>query len=75
MNTSPFPFRLFPPSVQSSTSYSLNSRNDVLFLNMRSRQDCGHTSAIPALGRWKQKDQESKVILGSIVTLRLTWAT
>jgi hypothetical protein len=30
---------------------------------------------IPAFERWRQENQEFKVILGSIVILRLAWAT
>jgi hypothetical protein len=32
-------------------------------------------SAVPALRIWRQKDQESKVILGCIASLKLAWAT
>jgi hypothetical protein len=36
-----------------------------------------HTYVIPALGKWRQKDEQSSrpVLLGSIVNLRPGWAT
>jgi hypothetical protein len=36
---------------------------------------CGGSHLQPALGEWRQEDQEIKVSLGYIVSMRLAWAT
>ena len=32
-------------------------------------------TAIPALGRWRQEEQEVKITLGYVASLRYTWGT
>lgn len=38
-------------------------------------QVCQHTSVIPTLEKWRQKDERVKVILSYVDSLRTAWAT
>lgn len=67
--------------LRSSTKTPLSQAEGNTFEDMKARrgqdtgQVWGHRPAVPAPGRWKQGNKESKAIRGYLGNLKLAWAT